>query len=397
MALHTDSVSLAPAAPPLPARKAGLGTLALIVVAALVTALKPDPAAAESKDNRPFMERMQSMGNAMPDKSSRPGGLAVTVLGSGGPMAMTNRASSGYVIYRDTVPRILVDGGGGTFERLGEGRIFDLVRLDTWLFTHLHIDHSAEFPAIIKSMYFLRRGYNKQSALTVVGPDAWGDFPSTSEFVDAFFNKEHGVYRYLHGFMKAISAGELSFDTKDLAYDYEKIKNPKTVLTRDGMKISYIPVMHGPRKAKTPAVAYRIDYQGQSITISGDLNSKTGNLVSLAKGSDILIYDAALGPAQDISPPNVYHTPPADIGKAAKRAGVKTLVLSHFMPPYIEAKTRRILSAVKDEFDGEVILAEDLMTLAANGKGAEGKHGSDTSEDGRKGPMQRFRERMKSE
>ncbi len=359
----------------------------------LLCLLLPTDSLAEQE--RAFMDRMQSMGAAMPDKASRPAGLAVTVLGSGGPMAMTDRASAGYVVYRDRVPRILVDGGGGTFERLGEGRIFDLVRMDTWLFTHLHIDHSAEFPAIVKSMYFLRRGYNKRSALTVIGPDAWGDFPSTSEFVDAYFNKDHGIYRYLHHFMQTIKAGELSFETKDLAYDYERVKTPEKILSRDGMSVSYIPVMHGPRQSKTPAVAYRVDYGGQSITFSGDLNSKSGNLVKLAKGSDMLIYDAALGPAQDFDPPEVFHTPPADIGKAATAAGVKTLVLSHFMPPYVPMKIDRILAAVKAEFSGEVILAKDLMTLSAQGNGASSS-GDSPQEPQRKGPMQRFRERMQS-
>lgn len=209
----------------------------------------------------PMMERMQEMGMAMPDKAERPDGLGITILGSGGPMAMANRASAGYVIYRDKVPRTMVDGGG-TFARLGEGRIFDLLRMDTWLFTHLHIDHSAAFPAIIKSMYFLRRGYNEQAPITIIGPDAWGDFPSTSAFVDAFFNEEDGVYRYLHSFLETVFARDLNFETRDLGYDYAEIKTPQTVLERDGMKITYIPVMHGPREAKTPAVAYRIDYDG---------------------------------------------------------------------------------------------------------------------------------------
>jgi len=369
------------------------------VAAALALTMLPAALRAQTPDTPSFMQRMQSMGAAMPDRSSRPDGLAVTVLGSGGPMAMTDRASAGYVIYRDRVPRILVDGGGGTFERLGEAHIFDLVRMDTWLFTHLHIDHSAEFPAIIKSMYFLRRGYNKRSPLTVVGPDAWGDFPSTSEFVDAFFNREHGIYRYLHNFLKTVFAGELHFETKDLAYDYEKVKTPQSVMTRDGMKISYIPVMHGPRSAQTPAVAYRIDYQGKSITLSGDLNSRSGNLVRLAKDSDLLIYDAALGPVQDFDPPDLYHTPPADIGKAAREAGVGTLVLSHFMPPYVPMKIERIVAAVKQEFDGKVIIAEDMMTLSA--PGAVSAQGGDTPAGQltppRMGPMQRMRERMQSQ
>lgn len=336
------------------------------------------------------------MGAAMPDKSSRPDGLAVTILGSGGPMAMTNRASSGYLIYKDTVPRIMIDGGGGTFARLGEGRIFDLVRLDTWLFTHLHIDHSAEFPAIIKSMYFLRRGYNEGSALTIIGPDAWGDFPSTSQFVDAFFNKEDGIYRYFHAFMETVQARSLDLETRDLEYDYEAIRSPQSVLERDDMKITYIPVMHGPREAKTPAVAYRIDYQGSSITITGDLNSDTDNLVKLAKGTDVLIYDAALGPAQRFDPPDQYHTLPAKVGEAAAAADVGSLVLAHFMPPYLPMKIDRIVSEVKQEYSGEVIVAEDLMTISADRGQVSGDGAADTEEEdsNRSGPLQRFRERF---
>ena len=345
------------------------------------------------------MGRMQAVRTAMPDRSDRPGGLAVTVLGSGGPMAMTDRASSGYVIYIDRVPRMLLDGGGGTFERLGEGGIFDLLRLDTWLFSHLHIDHSAEFPAIIKSMYFLRRGYNINTPVTVIGPDAWGDFPSTSQFVDAFFDPEKGVYRYLHAFVSTVFGGKLDFETRDLPYDYEKTTEPVEVFEHDGVRVTSIPVMHGPREAQTPAVAFRIDYGGHSITYSGDLNSRSGNLVKLAKGSDMLIYDAALGPVQNFEPPDLYHTPPGDVGKAAESAGVKTLVLSHFMPPYLPVKIDRIVAAVKEHYKGNVIVARDLMTMSADGGTASAAGAQDSQEEAsdprqRGGPMQRMRERF---
>lgn len=327
--------------------------------------------------------------DAMPDKMARPDGLAMTVLGSGGPMAMSERASSGYIIYLDRVPRVMIDGGGGTFQRLGQAHIFDLVRLDTWLFSHFHIDHSAEFPAIIKSMYFLRRGYNVNTPLTVVGPEAWGDFPSASEFVAAFFDRQHGVYRYLHAFLHTVYGNDLNFRTIDVPYDYDRVKTPQKVLERDGMRISTIPVMHGPREARTAAVAYRIDYRGHSITYSGDLNSQTGNIEKLAQGSDVLVYDASLGPAQRMSPADVYHSKPSDIGKIAQQAGVKKLVLSHFMPPYLGMKTQGIVADVKKYYSGPVVIAEDLMTITPGGP-AEGAASSAPSR-----PMQRFRERFR--
>ena len=265
------------------------------------------------------------------------------------------------------------------------------MRVDSWLFTHFHIDHSSEFPAIIKSMYFLRRGYNR-TPLTVVGPAAWGEFPSATEFVNAFFDKDKGIYRYLHNFLHTVYGMDLKFETIDVPYDYDKVKTPQKVFDRDELIVTTIPVMHGPREAKTAAVAYRIDYQGQSITYSGDLNSKTENLAMLAKGTDILIYDASLGPAQRMSPADVYHSTPSDIGKTAQQAGVKKLVLSHLMPPYVDMKINGIVSDVKHYYSGPVVVAQDLMTIAADDHGAETNAGKPV--EGRRG---KFRDRFRQQ
>ncbi|MDQ2761188.1 MAG: hypothetical protein M3Y17_12375 [Actinomycetota bacterium] len=49
--------------------------------------------------------------------------LELLVLGSGGPLANPRRASSGYVLTLDDGRRILIDAGGGTFERLGRAGV----------------------------------------------------------------------------------------------------------------------------------------------------------------------------------------------------------------------------------------------------------------------------------
>ena len=45
--------------------------------------------------------------------------LAVQVLGSGGPVADSARASSGYLVWDHGRARVLIDAGGGTFQRFG--------------------------------------------------------------------------------------------------------------------------------------------------------------------------------------------------------------------------------------------------------------------------------------
>jgi len=53
-------------------------------------------------------------------------------------------------------PRILVDAGGGIFERLGRTGL-DLSTLQQILLTHLHIDHTSDLPAVIMDLYMCDR------------------------------------------------------------------------------------------------------------------------------------------------------------------------------------------------------------------------------------------------
>jgi Metallo-beta-lactamase superfamily len=80
-------------------------------------------------------------------------GVAVQVLGSGGPELQDKRASSSYLVWEDGRARALVDAGGGSAVRFGESGA-QTSQLDVILFTHFHVDHSADFPALIKSSWF---------------------------------------------------------------------------------------------------------------------------------------------------------------------------------------------------------------------------------------------------
>src|ERR1700729_816176 len=75
-------------------------------------------------------------------------GVALQVLGSGGPELQDKRASSSYLIWQDGQARVLVDTGGGSALRFGESGA-KMSQLEVILFTHFHIDHSADFPSLI--------------------------------------------------------------------------------------------------------------------------------------------------------------------------------------------------------------------------------------------------------
>jgi len=78
----------------------------------------------------------------MATSANATGELSVQILGSGGPVANAGgRASAAYMIFTDGTPRILMDVGGGSFQRLAETGI-NINDMDHILLSHLHLDHT---------------------------------------------------------------------------------------------------------------------------------------------------------------------------------------------------------------------------------------------------------------
>lgn len=280
--------------------------------------------------------------------------LELVVLGSGGPRSF-GRASTSYLILAEGVPRVLVDAGPGAFQavvKLG----LNLDRVDIVLLTHLHIDHSADLPAI-----FLDRSLKSDAPIhfRVFGPEGSGLFPSASQFVHLLIG-HGGAYEY----QKTFGQDE-QIDTVDLP---TALNSPAREIVSDAeLKVVAIATHHG----DCPSVAYRINYKGESITFSGDMDrSAFENLQTLAQGTDLLVFHAAvLDPPG--SPEILYtlHTPPRLIGKAAQAAHAKQLLLSHIAPA-IEEQQPAVVRSVAASYRSKITFARDGMHISARSASA---------------------------
>ena len=274
-------------------------------------------------------------------------GLSLLVLGSGGPGA-TGRAGAGYIVSLDGRPRILVDAGPGTFARAGEANV-DFSRVDTVLLTHLHVDHAAELPGLIKARIVAERSGAEFNIFgppgSRGGPDA-ARFPSTTQFVDLMFGAQ-GAFGYLRNF-----AGRLTLH----AHNVMRSARPQTLLNADGLRLSAITGHHG----DAPSVVYRIDYRGRSFTFSGDIDAAGhAALTRLAQNTDMLIFDAVvLDPPGSPAVLYTLHTPPRDIGRIAQRTGAKMLLLSH-LNPTIDAARDAVRASIQVNYSGPVEFARD--------------------------------------
>jgi ribonuclease BN (tRNA processing enzyme) len=281
--------------------------------------------------------------------------LELVVLGSGGPGA-TGRAGSGYLVLIDGVARILVDAGSGSFVRLGEAKI-SLASTDIVLLTHLHIDHVGEIPGLFKA-----RAVSSSDPIIfdVWGPDgarrqgSGAYFPSTRRFIDLLFGPQ-GAFAYLSDF-----SALLTIRAHDIPAHAAANPTPQVIHREPAFTISAAAGHHG----DAPAVIYRIDHAGRSITFSGDIDAKgLAGLRVIARSTDLLVFNSVVLDPPD-SPPVLYtlHSPPRAIGILAKESGVRALLLSHLSPATVEMH-QAVLDSIRRSYLGPVTMAEDGLRL----------------------------------
>jgi len=272
-------------------------------------------------------------------------GIAVQVLGSGGPELQDKRASSSYLLWEDGQAKALIDAGGGSALRFGESGA-QMSQLEVIFFSHFHVDHSGDFSALIKSSWF----EDRKTPLPIYGPSGNDFMPSTTEFVSDFFGDKHGAYRYLSELLEPEEDGSYKMQP----HNVEASSTPIAVFHNADLAASAVRVIHG----GVPALAWRIETRGKAIVFSGDTNGEGAGLVKLATNADLFVAHNAV-PEGVTGVERNLHMPPSVIGEIAQEAHVKELVLSHRMLRTLgkEAQTE---SEIRKRYAGPLQFANDL-------------------------------------
>ncbi|MGJ8662223.1 MAG: MBL fold metallo-hydrolase [Marinicella sp.] len=274
--------------------------------------------------------------------------IKLQILGSGGPEVSDRKVSSSHLIWINDKARIMVDAGGGSAFHF-EQSAANLNDLDMILLTHLHVDHSADLPEFIKGFYFSERQRN----LRVMGPKGNKKMPDTTVFIDRLFGTD-GAYRYLNSYLNPEKNSYFKIKTTDAPLDQHQIN---TIKIDDEVTIKSIAVNHGP----ISAVAWRVDVGNCSITFSGDMSNEYQSLARLAKNTDLLVANNVV--KESVTGVGRWlHMPPSEIGKIARNAQAKKIMLAHFMRRSDSVKDVAS-EIIKKEYDGEVLLAEDMMIV----------------------------------
>ena len=130
-----------------------------------------------------------------------------------------------------------------------------------------------------------------------------------------------------------------------------------------------------PHPPITDNFAYKFETPDGTIVFSSDTAYNT-KLAEFARGADVLVHECLYVPAVDrlvIKTKNgatlkkhllESHTTTEDVGRIAAAAGVKALVLSHFVPgDDPEVTDEDWTRDVKKNYSGRIVVAKDLMEL----------------------------------
>ena len=305
-------------------------TAARRLTAALMMSATAATGFAQSTDSTPFC------GDA---------GVWIQILGGGGPELNDGQGAASYLVFVDNKARLLVDTAPGSsvgFDKAG-GNVADL---DAMVFTHLHADHAADFPAFIKGSYFAER----DRPLPVLGPDGADPYPDTETFVNRLIGPE-GAFAYLADFLTFRSSGGYKVSPRNI---------PATGQRRwagfgsPNLRLSAIPVHHGP----VPALAWRAEIGDFSIVFTGDFSNLKNNMPQFAEGADALVIHHAI-PEGTRGSATELHVTPGQIGQIARQAGVRMVILGHRMNRTrgLESISRK---AIEEHYDGPLIFANDM-------------------------------------
>jgi ribonuclease Z len=271
--------------------------------------------------------------------------MQVTVLGTGSPIPDPSRAGPSTLV-RTEGATLLVDCGRAVLLRLTAAGVLPLM-LDAVLLTHLHSDHLTDLADVITTQWVMS---SAPAPLRVYGP------PRTSEVVEATL---------------AALAPDIEYR---LAHHADLTWKPQVEVVEVGPGERFVAGAANVRVGATdhrpvePTVAFRIEHDGRSVVIGGDGVPCTA-LDELCRGADAYVQTVLRADlVRAIPNPRLqdildYHSSVEDAARTATRAGVRALVLTHYIPgiaPGTEEEWRALAAL---HFGGRIVVGDDLTTI----------------------------------
>lgn len=278
--------------------------------------------------------------------------LRVAICGSSAPLPSPDRAKACVAVMAGGKVYI-VDSGPESTKNLMRWSL-PLDQVGGVLLTHFHSDHIGDLGELNLQSWVQGRA----APMPVYGG------PGVEQVV-AGFNAAYAqdeVYRVAHHTAQLLPPSAGTMVARPIAMPTEAQPHTAVLLDDGRMRITAIETNHAPVK---PAYAYRFDYRGRSVVITGDTTA-WAPLVEASRGADVMVSEAMnremVAALQKVTGetgrPRVshimhdiqsYHLSPTEAATMANAAGVKLLVFYHLLPAPDNAVLRTVFTRGVDE------------------------------------------------
>ena len=273
--------------------------------------------------------------------------MQLTLLGTGCPSVDYKRFGPSNLISTNKA-KVLVDCGSGVTQRLNQIKISS-ADIDALMLTHLHSDHVVDLYQLIISSWHSYR----VKPWIIYGPKG------TKNFINKIMNawKVERDQRIDYEARSSIEAFNIII---------KEFKSEGSIKIKD-LKITYFEVDHKPVKF---AYGFNFFHNKKKLTISGD-TKPCENIMKFGQNSDVLLHEVYIdGEIKETNKMRTkktlhnvreYHTPSTMVGKVAKIANCKKLVLTHLVPT--KFNEINLKKTVKADFGKNPIIGYDLLKI----------------------------------
>ncbi len=338
------------------------GIIALLSVTTCAVALW-----LHSQDYMPLMERLiastiagQAYAMTADDTDTR-----ILFCGTGSPNRSPERSGPCLaLVARGEL--FLFDAGEGAIGKLREYQA-PVLKLSKIFLTHLHSDHMSGVPEVLHNTWL----FGRLDAVELVGP------PGTGKFLDGMrLAYEDDVNERMHVLGPDGVDPELAFAR---SRDVEVHGDGLVMVHEDGdftIEAFRVDHPHWPF-----AYGYRIQIDGRTVVVSGDTTPSDG-VRRHARNADLLIHEAFNQSFMSIAGEQLekidvpisaarieriaeVHTATLELADIAAEAEVKSLVLTHLIPPIPDnfVARRAFVSGMADRYAGKLTVAHDGLWL----------------------------------
>ncbi|HEY1880228.1 MAG TPA: ribonuclease Z [Caulobacteraceae bacterium] len=271
--------------------------------------------------------------------------MDIVLLGTGSPIPDPRRAGPATLVQAGGT-NLLFDCGRGVLMRLAAAGIMPPA-ISAVVLTHMHSDHITDLNDVITTHWVMNPG---PAELKIFGP------VGTTKLVEAtlaMLAPDIG-YRLEHhadlNHRPQVSVTELA---------------PGDQVTIGAFALECQATEHSPVR---PTLGYRVTHGKAVAAIAGDTVPCAG-LDAICAGAGAYVQTVIredlvrMAPSRRLQDILDYHSTVGQAAETAQKAGVRTLVMTHYVPPLLAGQEEIWRGMAAEHFSGEIVLGDDLTRV----------------------------------